>query len=164
MFNPLLKAQWCNFFHAETLRKYPPGTLLQRQCTKSTKIRGTDVTVEKGTQILVPILGLHHDPKFYPDPERFDPERFSEAEKKKRPHFCYLPFGEGPRICIGKCHLTSLSESCGPVRIVTILWDGRLSNRGLIPGKSKKLSCSARDQHCSGIHTYYNLTEVLLLG
>jgi len=120
--------------------------------------------VEKGTQIFVPTLGLHHDPKYYPDPERFDPERFNEEEKKKRPHFSYLPFGEGPRICIGKCHLTSLSDSCGPARIVTILWDGRLSNRGLIPGRSKRLSCSARDHHCSGIHTYYNLTEVLLLG
>jgi cytochrome P450 family 6 len=66
------------------------------------------VTVEKGVQIVVPILGLHLDSKYYPDPESFDPERFSEEEKKKRPHFSYLPFGEGPRICIGKFHLSSL--------------------------------------------------------
>jgi cytochrome P450 family 6 len=72
-----------------------------RECTKPIKLRGTDVTVEKGMQVVVPILGLHHDPKYYPDPERFDPERFSEEEKKKRPHFSYLPFGEGPRMCIG---------------------------------------------------------------
>jgi cytochrome P450 family 6 len=88
-------------FHAESLRKYPPLTVLRRVCAKSTKIRGTDVTVDKGILVLVPILGIHHDPKYYPDPERFDPERFSEAEKKKRPHSCYLPFGEGPRMCIG---------------------------------------------------------------
>jgi cytochrome P450 family 6 len=60
--------------------------------------------VEKGTKILIPVMALHHDPKYYPDPERFDLERFSEVEKKKRPHFSYLPFGEGPRICIGKSY------------------------------------------------------------
>jgi cytochrome P450 family 6 len=52
--------------------------------------------------VLLPILALHHDPKYYPDPERFDPERFSEEGKKTRPQFSYLPFGEGPRICIGE--------------------------------------------------------------
>jgi cytochrome P450 family 6 len=72
-----------------------------RECTKPITLRGTDVTVEKGMLVLVSILGLHHDPKYYPDPQKFDPERFSEAEKKKRPTFCYLPFGEGPRMCIG---------------------------------------------------------------
>jgi cytochrome P450 len=46
-------------------------------------------------------MALHHDPKYYPDPDRFDPEGFSEVEKQKRPHFSYLPFGEEPRICIG---------------------------------------------------------------
>jgi cytochrome P450 family 6 len=54
---------------------------------------------------VISILGLHHDPKYYPDPERFDPERFSKEEKAKRHHYVYLPFGEGPRICIGMCNL-----------------------------------------------------------
>jgi hypothetical protein len=47
-------------------------------------------------------LAVHHDPKYYPDPERFYPERFSDEEKAKRHNYVYLPFGEGPRICIGK--------------------------------------------------------------
>jgi cytochrome P450 len=51
---------------------------------------------------IIPIYALHHDPKYYPEPERFDPERFNEDEKAKRNHYVYLPFGEGPRICIGK--------------------------------------------------------------
>jgi cytochrome P450 family 6 len=79
--------------------------VLRRECAKSNKLRGTDLTVEKGIQIQIPVYALHHDPKYYPDPERFDPERFSEEEKRKRPQFSYLPFGEGPRICIGEVSL-----------------------------------------------------------
>jgi cytochrome P450 family 6 len=58
--------------------------------------------LEKGILTVIPVLALHHDPKYYPDPERFDPERFSEEEKAKRHHYVYLPFGEGPRMCIGE--------------------------------------------------------------
>jgi len=86
---------------SETLRKYPSVPILNRECTKTYKIPGSDVTLEKGMLTVIPVLGLHYDPKYYPDPDRFDPERFSEEEKAKRHHFAYLPFGEGPRICIG---------------------------------------------------------------
>jgi cytochrome P450 len=51
---------------------------------------------------VIPVYALHHDPKYYPEPERFDPERFNEDEKANRHRYVYLPFGEGPRICIGK--------------------------------------------------------------
>jgi cytochrome P450 family 6 len=60
--------------------------------------------LDTGTWVIIPVIGLHHDPKYYPEPDRFDPERFSEEEKQKRHHYVYLPFGEGPRICIGKFH------------------------------------------------------------
>ncbi|XP_069672099.1 probable cytochrome P450 6a14 [Periplaneta americana] len=86
---------------SETLRKYPPLPILNRECTKTYHIPGTDVVLNKGDPTVIPVLGLHHDPKYYPNPERFDPERFSEEEKAKRHHYVYLPFGEGPRICIG---------------------------------------------------------------
>lgn len=86
---------------AETLRKYPIAPILNRQCTKTYKIPNTDVVLDKGTRIVIPILALHRDPKYYPNPDRFDPERFTEEEKAKRHNYVYLPFGEGPRICIG---------------------------------------------------------------
>jgi cytochrome P450 family 6 len=86
---------------SETLRKYPPFPILNRECTKDYKIPGTDVVLEKGLATVIPVLALHHDPKYYPEPERFDPERFNEEEKAKRHQYVYLPFGEGPRICIG---------------------------------------------------------------
>jgi hypothetical protein len=52
-------------------------------------------------ETVIPVLALHRDPKYYPEPERFDSERFNEDEKTRRHHYVYLPFGEGPRICIG---------------------------------------------------------------
>nr|CAD7263123.1 unnamed protein product [Timema shepardi] len=85
---------------AETLRKYPPLGWLNRECTNSFALPGTPCILEKGTGIVISLLGLHRDPRYYPDPDRFDPERFTEENKKSRPHCTYMPFGEGPRICI----------------------------------------------------------------
>lgn len=76
--------------------------ILNRKCTTDYQIPGTDVILEKDTAIIVPVLALHMDPEYYPDPEKFDPERFNEENKKNIHPFTYLPFGEGPRICIGK--------------------------------------------------------------
>ncbi|CAG2059928.1 unnamed protein product [Timema podura] len=85
----------------ETLRKYPPVGNLNRVCTKAYKIPDTHVNIDKDTKLIIPVYAIHHDPKYYPDPEKFDPSRFTENNIKNRPHFSYLPFGEGPRVCIG---------------------------------------------------------------
>nr|CAD7255715.1 unnamed protein product [Timema shepardi] len=85
----------------ETLRKYPPKPNLDRQCTKTFTFPGTNHMIEKGTRLTIPAYALHHDPKYFPDPEQFNPDRFTEEAKRTRHHYSYLPFGEGPRICIG---------------------------------------------------------------
>ena len=79
---------------------------LTRECTQTTKLRDSDLVVEKGLQIMLPILAIHRDPKYYPNPDKFDPERFSEEEKNKRPQCSFIPFGEGPRICIGEYEMS----------------------------------------------------------
>jgi cytochrome P450 family 6 len=85
----------------ETLRKYPAVPLLTRKCVRDYKIPGEDLIIEKGTTILISILGIHYDKEYYSDPEKFDPERFTEENKNSRHHYAHLPFGEGPRMCIG---------------------------------------------------------------
>nr|XP_046491929.1 uncharacterized protein LOC124223738 [Neodiprion pinetum] len=86
---------------SETLRKYPSLPVLNRECTKDIELSDTGLCVTKGTPILIPVLGLHRDPEIYPNPEKFDPERFTEENIAKRHQFSYLAFGEGPRNCIG---------------------------------------------------------------
>ncbi|XP_076383636.1 cytochrome P450 6A1 [Megalopta genalis] len=85
----------------ETLRKYPPGTLLERKCNREYTFSNTKVTIPKGTGIYVPVLGLHHNSSIYPNPEIFDPERFDDDAVATRHPMSYLPFGDGPRNCIG---------------------------------------------------------------
>ena len=76
--------------------------MLNRICTKDIDLPKVNFHVKKGTKIIISALGLHSDPDIYPDPEKFDPERFTEENIAKRHQYVYLPFGEGPRNCIGK--------------------------------------------------------------
>ncbi|XP_049962793.1 cytochrome P450 6k1-like [Schistocerca serialis cubense] len=85
----------------ETLRMYPPVPALNREVVQDYKLPGHDCVLEKGTKVIIPIMGLHNDSKFFRNPEEFDPEHFSEEQKASRHPYSYLPFGEGPRICIG---------------------------------------------------------------
>lgn len=60
------------------------------------------LTIPKGTTVYWSIYGMHHDPEYFPDPERFDPDRFSAENKLNIKPYTYMPFGEGPRNCIGR--------------------------------------------------------------
>ncbi|KNC33646.1 hypothetical protein FF38_08727 [Lucilia cuprina] len=88
---------------AETLRKYPSGPLLFRKALSDYIVPGyPKYVIKKDMPILIPVLGLHNDPEFYPKPQEFDPERFAPEKAKQRDSMEYLPFGDGPRNCIGE--------------------------------------------------------------
>jgi len=90
-----------NIKYVETLRKYPSAPLLSRRCEYKYQIPNSNVELPAGMRVIIPIYGFHHDPNYYPDPARFNPERFTEENKRTRHPYTYLPFGEGPRNCIG---------------------------------------------------------------
>ncbi len=83
----------------ETLRLHPPLPSFARRAIEDDTLGGFHL--EAGTNVLVCPYVLHRHPKLWPNPEGFDPERFQEEKKKEYHKFAYLPFGGGPRFCIG---------------------------------------------------------------
>lgn len=90
------------FFHLETLRKYPPATFLIRKSMEKYTFAGTKLTLAKGSRIIIPVFAIQRDPKIYPKPDVFDPERFTDEAIAARHPMSWLAFGDGPRNCIGK--------------------------------------------------------------
>lgn len=86
---------------SEALRMYPPLGYLNRVTNEPYKLPHTDQVLEKGTPIYISMEGMHYDPEYFPNPEKFDPERFNEENKRNIPSCVYFPFGEGPHSCIG---------------------------------------------------------------
>jgi cytochrome P450 len=84
----------------EAMRLYPSLPLMSRMCAQDTEAGGHPVT--KGTFIFLPIYALHRHRRLWDDPEAFDPDRFSPKRSAGRHRFAYLPFGGGPRVCIGQ--------------------------------------------------------------
>ncbi len=85
---------------SESMRLYPPAWALGRFALEDYEVGG--YLIPKGSLILVSQYVLHRDPRFWPEPERFDPERFTPEAKATRPQFSYFPFGGGPRRCVGE--------------------------------------------------------------
>ncbi|CAL1529501.1 unnamed protein product [Lymnaea stagnalis] len=84
---------------SEAIRMAPPGIFIDRQCVEAIDVQG--VHIPKGMVVLIPVYAIHNDPDLWPEPEKFDPERFSSVNKESRHPYAFLPFGHGPRNCIG---------------------------------------------------------------
>ncbi|XP_033326768.2 putative cytochrome P450 6a14 [Megalopta genalis] len=85
----------------ETLRMYPPVPFITRKSVDDYTFADLKFSIPKGVSVFIPLYGIHYDPDIYPNPETFDISRFmGDAESKRHPMH-YLPFGDGPRNCIG---------------------------------------------------------------
>jgi cytochrome P450 len=85
---------------AESMRLYPPAWVIGRLAIKNYEVG--DYIAEPGTLILMSQYVMHRDPRFFPEPLRFDPERWTLEAKETRPQYAYFPFGGGARRCIGE--------------------------------------------------------------
>lgn len=94
----------------EGMRIFPSSGMLLRQCVRPYTIPGTDVTIDPGVKVNIPLVALHNDPQYFDNPCEFRPERFCPEEVAKRHKFVYLPFGDGPRSCIGEFINTSVTK------------------------------------------------------
>ncbi|CAG2173396.1 unnamed protein product, partial [Oppiella nova] len=84
----------------ETQRLYPAAIFVERVPNRDYQLRGTGITIEKDRLVHVPIYAIHRDPDNFPNPDEFDPDRFLAPNVKHHP-YTYLPFGAGPRNCVG---------------------------------------------------------------
>ncbi|PZC82574.1 hypothetical protein B5X24_HaOG200097 [Helicoverpa armigera] len=115
----------------ETLRIYPVLSMLTREVVEDYTFP-TGLKVEKGLRIFLPLYHLHHNPEYFPDPEEYRPERFLPENKHNIRPYTYMPFGDGPRLCIGM-RFAKMQMTAG---IITLLKKYRLE---LAPGMKTKV-------------------------
>lgn len=99
----------------EALRICPPAPVIVRSAMRDAVVH--DRLIPAGTQVVVGVYAMQHDPALWPDPERFDPDRFASARLTGDDRWRYLPFGGGPRSCLGD-HFAMLEATLGLATIV----------------------------------------------
>jgi cytochrome P450 len=99
-FEDVARLPWTAACVQEAMRVYSPAWVVPRLCVEDDVIDGH--RIRRGSTVLIPINSLHHDERFWPDPEAFDPTRFLPENIKSHHRSAYLPFGGGRRVCIGK--------------------------------------------------------------
>ncbi|XP_017031968.1 cytochrome P450 9b2 [Drosophila kikkawai] len=104
-YDAVQKMNYMDMVISESLRKWTLAAVTDRCCSKDYTLTDDDGTklfdFKVGDRINIPISGLHMDDRYFPEPKKFDPERFSEERKGELVPYTYLPFGVGPRNCIG---------------------------------------------------------------
>ena len=104
----------------ESMRIYPPVWRLMRRSIRDFDVEG--VTIPAGSYVILSQWMMHHDPRYFPDPQRFDPERWTPERRAARPAFSYFPFGGSVRRCIGEAF--GIQESI--LTLATVLRHWRL--------------------------------------
>ena len=88
----------------ESMRLYPPVPIMSRQAVAEVEVDGH--VVKPGTSLLIPIYAIHRHARRWPDPDAFRPERFAPGNEAAIPRYQYMPFGAGPRVCVGRAFAT----------------------------------------------------------
>nr|ARO50430.1 cytochrome P450 [Chironomus tentans] len=118
-YDAIKEMKYLDMVFKETLRRYPALDNQNRKSTHDFKIPNSKLIIPAGTNIIIPVHGLHNDERFYENPEKFDPERFSEENIKKRPSFVYIPFSEGGRMCIGY-RFGTMESKVGLIKLLSV--------------------------------------------
>ncbi|XP_076165087.1 putative cytochrome P450 6a14 [Ptiloglossa arizonensis] len=100
-YDSLKEMKYLDACFKETLRKYPVLLFLSRLALADYTFQKLKVNIPKNQEIFLPVYAIQHDPDIYPEPDVFDPERFIDERNKHRHAMHFLPFGDGPRNCIG---------------------------------------------------------------
>ena len=116
-YDTLSKLPYLDAVISETLRKYPPVQRLERTATQTYHIPNTEITIEKDNLIYIPVYAIHHSEEYYSSPETFKPERFLPENRHLIKPYTYLPFGSGPRNCVGM-RFGLLEAKLGLARII----------------------------------------------
>ncbi|CAG9760757.1 unnamed protein product [Ceutorhynchus assimilis] len=132
-YDGLMEMKYLDTVVSETLRKYPPAPVFLRKCTKRYPIPKTKAFLEEGQSVLIPCIGLQRDPEYFPDPDLFDPERFNEKNKENIVDGTFIPFGSGPRNCIGMRF--AMIQSKIALVLCLVNYEFRLSSRTKLPLK-----------------------------
>lgn len=109
--------KYLNMIINESLRKYPPIPNIFRKATNNFNIPNTSLNISKGTLVELNIFSFHRDPEYFSQPEKFDPERFSDENIEKIRPNTFLPFGSGPRYCLGE-RLGILQAKVGLAKLI----------------------------------------------
>jgi cytochrome P450 family 9 len=100
-YDALHKMKYLDMVICEALRMWSPAALTNRECSKDYNLKlsdGNTLKLRSGDILNIPIYSIHHDPKYFEDPDKFDPERFSDERKGSIADGSYIPFGYGPRV------------------------------------------------------------------
>jgi enediyne biosynthesis protein E7 len=125
-YEDLYRLRYTGMVIQEAMRLYPPVWGLTRRAVRADRIGGYDVPA--GSDVMICPYTLHRHPDFWPDPHRFDPERFEPAAAARGHRYAYIPFGAGPRVCVGS-HLGVLEATLVAAMVA------RRFRLGLLPGR-----------------------------
>lgn len=115
---------------SEAMRMYPPSWILVRYLIKDFATGG--YVMPAGSIVIISQYLMHHDARYFPEPSRFDPQRWTAEAKANRPQYSYFPFGGGPRGCLGE----GLAWTQGVLLIATLAQRWRMH---LVPSRPMKL-------------------------